>query len=129
MPSTWTVPFAGDGDRLLQVPEAQVGVDRRDAAAGHLDGFALRRRESGERERDRVRARRQIDDPVLAATVADDGPRLLDEHRAGGFDGRAGKDGARRILDDPCKSCLRKGSRYEQQLCRNDKRHPYQCTH
>ena len=34
--------LAGDGDRLLHAADAHLGVDRRDAAAAHLDALSRR---------------------------------------------------------------------------------------
>ena len=51
----------------------------------------------GQRERHRVGAGPQVDDPVLAGAVGDDRADLLDQRRAGRFDGHAGQHGAGRV--------------------------------
>ncbi len=56
--------------------------------------------EARQRECQRVRARTQLDDPVLPALIGDDASNPLDEHIARGFDCDAGQHGAGAVLDD-----------------------------
>ena len=58
------------------------------------------RREAGQREGDRVGARPQIDDAILAGFVGDGRARLLDQGRAAGLDGDARQHAAGRVFDD-----------------------------
>ena len=104
--------LAGDRDRLFQRPDAQLGVHRHGRRAAEHHAITLERVESGQREGDGVRARPQIDDLVPTVAVGDHGPDLLDQHRAGGFDGHAGEHGPRGVLDGP-------GDR---RLCKSDRR-------
>ena len=55
--------LAGDRDRLGDVADPQVGVHRGDERAGQLDAFAPDGVEPRQRERHRVGARPQVDDP------------------------------------------------------------------
>ncbi len=69
-------------------------------SAGSNESFALDRGESGQRERHGIGARPQVDDAVLAGTIADGRPDFLDQLRARCFDGHAGQDCPRRVSDD-----------------------------
>jgi hypothetical protein len=99
---------AGDGDRLGQLAHAHLGVDGDDGLARQADAVALDGGESLQRERHGVLAATQIDDAVLPRPVRDRRARLLDQHRAGGFDRDAGNDGAGGVADDAGESPLRK---------------------
>ena len=61
------------------------------AAAGEKHAITLERVEPGQRERDGVCARTQIDDLIATVAVGDHRPDLLDEHWAGRFDRHAGQ--------------------------------------
>ena len=63
------------------VADLQVGVDRGDEFGRQLDAFALDGAEPGQRERDRVGAGPQVDDPVLPGAVGDGGSDLFDQRR------------------------------------------------
>jgi len=78
-----------NGDGLLERSDAQIGVDGGSEAGRQLDTFTLERAEGGERERHRVNARRQPDDPVLPFSVGDGAADLLDERRTRRLDGDA----------------------------------------
>ena len=97
------------GDRLLHVPDAQVGVHGRHEIAGELETFALDGAETRELERDHVRPGSQIDNPILATAVADSCPHLLDQDRAGCVDRHAGQHGSGRVADDARNNRLGKG--------------------
>ena len=122
--------LAGDGDRLFEAADAQVGVDRGDEVAAQLDALALDGAEAGQRERHRVGARTKIDDAILAGVVADDRARLLDQDRAGGFDRHAWQHGAGRIADDAGDGGLRERSRGKKQDHQKGRRRsPREITH
>ena len=82
---------------------------------GQLDAFALDGAEARQRERHRVGARPQVDDPVLAGVVADDRADFFNQHRAGGFDRHTRQHAARRVLDDAGNGGLRIGRRRQEQ--------------
>jgi hypothetical protein len=67
----------------------------------HFEGVALHRAEAGQAEGDRIDARRQVDDPILAVAVADGGSHLFDERRAGGLDGDSGSTAPEASLTTP----------------------------
>ena len=80
---------AGDGDRLLERSDLQVGVDVcRESRCQH-DAFALQGVEAAQRERDDVGAGQQVDDVVPALSVADDTADLFNQGRTGGFNRHA----------------------------------------
>ena len=90
--------LARNGDGFLEPADLELGVQRRDEIGRQDEPFALHGSESGERERDGVGARPQVDDAVLAGAVGDRRPGFLDQRRAGRFDGDAGKHRAGDIL-------------------------------
>ena len=53
----------------------------------------------GQRERHQIRARAQIDNPVLAGVVGDDRTDFFDQGRTGGLHRDAWQDGAGRVVD------------------------------
>ena len=85
---------AGDGDRLLELTECQLGVDSGGERRGQRDTVAPERAEAGEGERDRVVTRSEIDDAVAAGIVGDGRARAFDERGAGGLHGHTGQHGA-----------------------------------
>ena len=92
--------LAGDGDRLLERADLQLGVDRRGERAGQLDAFAPNGLKPGQRERRPCRcpaADRRCGTGRDSSVTA---VRTFSISRAGRFDGHAGQHGARRILDD-----------------------------
>ena len=99
--------LSGDGNRLLEGTDLQLGVDRNDERARELQPVALEGAEAGQRERDAVDAGPQVLDPVLAGRIGDARPHFLDQFRAGGFDGDAGQHRARGVLDGAGNRCLR----------------------
>ena len=70
--------------RFLDTADTHLGVDRRHPAAAQLERLARDGGEPGQRERDGVGARAQVDDLILAVGVGHDRPRPLDERRAPG---------------------------------------------
>ena len=91
--SPWTVT------RLFERADAHLDVDGCGQRPGEDDPLAPDGVEPLEREGERVGARRQADDPVSSGAVADRGAALLDQDRAGGFDGDARQHGAGWIPD------------------------------
>jgi hypothetical protein len=81
--------FAGDRDRFLQRPDAQIGVDCCRKRPFKLDALAADHRESRQRKDDAVGARAQVDDAVLPRRIRHGGAHLLDQGRARRFDGHA----------------------------------------
>ena len=77
-------------NRFGYTADAQLTVDRDCAGAADRDALAFDRLEPRERERDRVGARPQIDDLILAGSVGDGRTSPFDERRAGGLDGHPG---------------------------------------
>ena len=92
--------LAGDRDRLSDGSHLQVRVDRDDSGATHFDARAPHRAESGERERDRVGAWRQLGQLVLAGRIGDGRARLLDQRGAGCLDGGTREHTAGCVLDN-----------------------------
>src|SRR5206468_2043333 len=84
-------------------------------SAGQLDALALERRESRQRGCQNVDAGAQIDDAVLARSIGDRGPRLLDEDGARGLDRHAWQDSARRVANGAGQRSLRQDRRRQQQ--------------
>ena len=80
---------AGDRDGLFERADPQVGVHRRGEGRRQLDAFALDGREPGQREGDRIGARPQVDDLVLALRVGGDRSHAFDQRRAARFDSDA----------------------------------------
>ena len=91
--------LAGDGNRFFQRADAQVGVNGVRGRAGQHDAIAFERVEPGQRERDGVRARTQIDDLIATVDVRHHRPGFLDQHWAGSFDRHAGEHGPRCVFD------------------------------
>jgi hypothetical protein len=85
-------------DGLGERAHPQVRVDGGGEGAGQLDAVALDAAEPLQRERQRIHARAEIDDPILAGAVGDGGPDLLDQRGARGFDGDARQHGAGRVF-------------------------------
>jgi len=90
---------AGDGERLLYAADVQLGIDRRHERSGKLDAIPLDGLKAWQRERDRIHAWAQVDDPELTLPVGDRGPHLLDESGTRGFDRHPGQHGARGVTD------------------------------
>ena len=107
--------FAGNGDRLFEVADAQVAVDRGDEVATELDALALHGIEPGQRERHDVGAGTKIDDSILARVVGDDRANLFNQDRAGRFDSHARQHRAGRVFHDTGNGGLRERGRREEQ--------------
>ena len=75
--------------------DAKLGVDRRGDGGGQLDALRPDDAEAGEGEGQRVGARGQRHDAVLAGAVGDGRPDLFDKHRTRCFDSDTGEHGAR----------------------------------
>jgi hypothetical protein len=119
-----------DRDRLRYRADFQLDVDLGGKRSGQLDAFALHGAESGQRERDAVRARAKIFDAVLTAAVSHSGASALDERGAGRFDGHAGEHGAGRVLDHAGDRRLGKQRRRsEDEKSENRERQPNECAH
>jgi hypothetical protein len=99
--------LTGDGDRLLERADSQVGVDRRRKRSSQLDAFAVHRGESNQRKGDGVGARPEVLDPVLAGAIGHARTDLLDQRGTRRFDGHAGQHRARGIAHDARYGCLR----------------------
>src|SRR4029453_8287544 len=97
---------SADGDALLDPADRHLDVDGRHEVRLELDALPNDRREAAQREGDRVDARPQIDDAILARFVGDRAARLLDQNRTAGFDGDPGQDAAGRVPDDAGDSAL-----------------------
>ena len=96
-------------------PTLHVGRNGEDLRTGQLDAVTLDGDEAGQRERQGVGARPQIDDAVLARAIGDRGPDLLDQGRARCFNGDAGQHGAGRVSNGSREGRLGKyGCREEQ---------------
>ena len=89
--------FTRDRDALRQGAHAQLGVDRRDAAAGEFHSLAHDRRKALHREGDRVGPRRQAGDLILPAAIGDGRAGLFDERRTRRLHGDTGQHGAGRV--------------------------------
>ena len=98
--------LADDSQRLFQRPDAHLDVDARGQRSRQLNRFALHGIETGERERDRVGAWIQRDDPVASGIVAHHGAALLDEHRARRLDGDTRQHGAGGVAHHAGDRCL-----------------------
>jgi hypothetical protein len=102
--------FARDRNRLFEGPDFQFTVHRRDERAGDFNPLALDGTETRQCERHGIGARTQVDNPVLAGRVGDDGSDFFNQRGAGGFDRHAWQDAARSVLDDagngPGKLCV-----------------------
>ena len=107
--------FAGDRDRLGELAQFHVGVDRGGESRGQDDAVAFEGGEALQREGDFISAWPQIDDAEDALAVGDNSARLLDEHRAAGIDLHARKDGTRAVLDDSGDAALRRGGGRQQE--------------
>jgi hypothetical protein len=86
--------FTGHRDRFFERADAHLGIEIRSRRPCQRDALALERVEPGQRERDHVHARAQIDQLIAAVAVRDDGPDFFNQHIAGGFDGDAREYGA-----------------------------------
>ena len=106
--------FTGDGDRFLDGADLEFRVHRRGEGSGQLDGLAFERREAGERERQRVGARSQVNDSVLSGSVGGRGADLLDQPRARSFDRHAWQYGTGGIFDVARDRRLRVGQRWNE---------------
>ena len=84
--------FTDNGDGFLEGADLQIDAQRRGGGAGELHPFALDACEPGERERDGVLARPQVDDLIPAVAVSDGTADFFDEHRARGFNRHARQD-------------------------------------
>jgi hypothetical protein len=94
--------FTGDGDRFLERADAQVGINGRRCRAGDGDAVPLDRVEPREGERHAISSGPQIDDLKTPVAVSDCRANLLDENRARCFNGDAGQNRARRVLNHAC---------------------------
>jgi hypothetical protein len=107
---------AGDGDRFLERPDPHVGIHGRREVGGELESVLAKRIEPGQRERDAVNARSQIDDGVSSLLIAHGRADLFDQHRAGHFHSDTRHDGAAAIANRTADRALRqRGSREQQQ--------------
>ena len=88
-------------DRFRDSANLEVRIHRSGEARRQLDAVPLDRTETGDGERDDVRARPQIDDVVPPLAVGDDDADLFDEHRTGGFHRDPWKHGTRCVSDGP----------------------------
>ena len=88
---------AGNRDGFLDIAHRQFHVDACREPGGELDALADQRAEPGQRVGDRVRARLEGHDQVLAGAVGHGRADLLDDVRASDFDGYAGQHAAGRI--------------------------------
>ena len=121
---------AGDGDRLLDGADAQLGVDRGREVRRKLDAFAADRVEPGQRERDRIDAGPEIDDAIQTGRVGRHRPHALDERRTAGFHGDPGQHGAGRILDRAGNRALcKRGVRIDQQTRRCEQHNTRRAFH
>jgi len=89
---------AGDGDGFLDRSHAHLGIDGRGEPGRQGNAFPFHRVESRKTERDRVRARPQLDDLVLSLVVGRHASNLFDQRGTGGFYCHAWDHGARRVL-------------------------------
>ena len=71
--------------------------------------------ETGQGDRQRIRARLQVHDAVLAAAVGDGGADFFDERRARGLDGHTRQHAAGGVTDRARQRRLGKGGRWEDQ--------------
>ena len=89
--------------------EGQGHVGPEDELVAHLGA------EAGQGERDRVHARPQVDDVVVAGGVGEDDARAFDEDGAGRFDRHPGEHAAGVVRDRAPDRALRHGDRGRQQ--------------
>ena len=93
--------FAGDGDEIGNVADRELAVERAHERAGQFDVLEFLRRLNPCSENVTVYVPgQQFRDAVDAARVADRGSDLLNQYRAGGFDGHTGQHAARRVAHD-----------------------------
>ena len=97
------------------VAHRELAVHRCREFRGNSSPSRFRARNPGRRERHRVDAGPQIDDPVQALSVGDGGAHFFDERRAGGFHRYARQDSARFIADDAGNAALRPDTGRQQQ--------------
>jgi hypothetical protein len=90
----------GHRDSFRNHSDFQGRVDRRHEPRRDLDAFTTNRTEARQREGDRVHARTQLWDRVLAGAVADRRSGLFNERWTRGFDRDARHDGAAAVLHD-----------------------------
>ena len=108
---------AGHGDRFGELADAKVGVDRRDEPGGDIDAFAPHALEPLQRERHRVGAGPEVDNPVAPFAIGHHRARAFDERRARGFRRHTREHPARFITYDTCDGAARGV------LCPRDRRH------
>ena len=92
--------LAGDGDGLGERSDVQLNVDGGGEVRRQLDALPLGYAEARQREGDRVGARPQLRDLVLALTVGHSGADPLDQRRTAGFDRHAWQHRPRRVFHD-----------------------------
>ena len=91
---------AADRDALLERPDRQVAVDLRGDARRQGNAVTHERLEAGQREGDRVGARRQLDEVVPALAVRNRRPDFLDERRTRHLDSDTGQNRLRLVACD-----------------------------
>ena len=94
--------FARDRDGFLERADAEFDVDVDDSRARQHDAVTLDGVETGEGERDRIRAGAQVDDLEATVAVGDRLADFFDQNGTRGFDGHAGEHGAGSVFDDAC---------------------------
>ncbi len=95
--------LAGDGNGFLHRADPEIGVDRGDECACQLDALSPDAGKSGQREGHRIGAGIERHDAVLTRSVGHRRAHLLDQRRAGRFNGDAWQHRAR-----TCPSRLRR---------------------
>ncbi len=116
----------GHRQRLFERADLEFGVDRHREVRRERNALTLHRRETFERERQRVGARSQIDQTITAVRVGDDRTGLFDECVACRFNGHAGQNCTRSVLDHASKCALgvRRDGREAQSGQRHEQRFP-----
>jgi hypothetical protein len=91
--------LAGDGDRFFHTANPQLDGNGQRLRTDQLDALSLDRVEAGQRHSQRVSARPQVDDAVLASFISDCRPDFLNQCGARGFDGHAWQHAAGRVAN------------------------------
>ena len=113
---------AGDGQRLFEAADLQLGVHGHGEVGGQLESLALHRREALQREGEDVGAGTQIHQAVASGLVGDDGARFFNQSGAGGFDCHTRQDSSGRVSDDTGERALCVGRRRPESTERKDPR-------
>jgi hypothetical protein len=94
------IPRHPRGEAHLEGADAQLGTDRRREIRRQLDPLLNDGAEACDGKGHLIESRAEVDNRVPALRVGDNGPHLLDECGARGFDRHARQHTAARVLDD-----------------------------